>query len=82
MVPYVRQRCEQELLNDKLLKAIRVPLTEETATRHAIRQSFEREIRSKMNYLDSIISAYVIQHFKTLGILSNYPELQADHYKK
>lgn len=77
--PYVRQHCELQLLQDKLANAIRVPSTEETTTRMGVRLSFEREIQGRMDNLERFIALNVVEHFRSIGILSKYPELRTNH---
>lgn len=79
---YVRQYCELKRLNSQLAEVIRVPSTEETTTRMGVRISIEREIQSRMDYLQEIITLNVVKQFEYLGILSKFPELHTSHNEK
>lgn len=79
---YVRQYCELERLSSQLAEVLRVPFTEETTTRMGVRISVERDIRSRMDYLEEIITLNVVKQFEYLGILSKFPELHTSHNEK
>lgn len=59
---YVRQYCELKRLSSQLAEVLRVPFTEETTTRMGVRISVERDIRSRMDYLEEIITLNVVKH--------------------
>lgn len=73
--PYVRQYCELMAIESQLSSALRVPSTEETATRIAVRLAVEREIQSRKDYLAAFITQAVVGEFQKVGSLSKYPEL-------
>lgn len=79
---YVRQYCELKRLSSQLAEVLRVPFTEETTTRMGVRISVERDIRSRMDYLEEIITLNVVKQFEYLGILSKFPELHTSHNEK